>query len=180
MKNLIVLFAPLMAALLITGCASKPPAGPSANDMLADAKGKAPAGTIVGQAIVKGSKDSSAQSRAEQSALSQIKRGLTYIASEMIDEQAAAGGLTASVATELKQNVSTALSRATLENTVKVESGADGAFVAYAVYYIDKGEALKEFTKAVNAAKEVVSARNFNTNTFDATFAKAAAREWKN
>jgi len=170
MKKVIVLIAALLAALFIVGCASKPPAGPTAAELLSSAKGNAPPGALVGQATSKGN--------AEQSAVLQIVRGLQYIASEMIDEQTAGGRLTSSVAADFKSNVNSALTRVAID-AVKVESGA-GSDMNYAVYALERGEALKVINKVTNAAKEVVAAGNFNTNNFDAAFAKAAAREWKN
>jgi outer membrane murein-binding lipoprotein Lpp len=170
MKKLMVLTAALLAALFIVGCASKPPAGPTAAELLSSAKGNAPGGTLVGQATSKGN--------AEQGAINQLARGLTYIAGEMIDEQAAGGRLTAGVAAEFKQKVNLGLTRVAID-AIKVESGA-GSDGNYAVYALDKTEALKSLTKAVNAAKEEVAAGNFNLNNFDAAFAKAVMREWKN
>ena len=176
MKKFIILVAALLAAMLIVGCASKPaaPTGPSASELLAEAKGSAPAGTIVGQATSK-----SGKSRAEQNAMSQIIRGLIYIVGEMIDEQAAGGRLTASAASDLKESVSSILSRAGLSDVVKVDSGASAAGEGWAVYSLSKADALKEITKAVNLAKESVSAGNFNFNNFDAKFAAALTKEWK-
>ena len=170
MKKLTMIFASLAAVLFIAACASKPPAGPTAAELLSSAKGNAPGGALVGQATSKGN--------AEQAAMLQLVRGLTYIAGEMIDEQAAAGRLTAGAASDFKSNVNTALTRVTID-AVKVESGA-GSDGNYAVYALDKGEALKVITKVTNAAKEVVAAGNFNLNNFDAKFNAAAMREWKN
>ena len=176
MKKLIVLIAALLAALLIVGCASKPaaPTGPSAAEMMSDAKNNAPSSALVGQATSKSGKD-----RAEQNALLQIVRGMTYIVGEMVDEQAAGGRLTATVAADFKVAVNSALSRANLGNAVKVDSGVSAASEGWAVFYLDKGETQKEITKAVNLAKESVAAGNFNFSNYDAKFAVAAAREWK-
>jgi len=174
MKKFIVLIAALFAALLIAGCASKPaaPSGPSAAELMASAKDKAPAGVLIGQATGKGSVD--------QVALRQIIRGMTYIVGEMADEQSAAGRLSAGVASEFKQTVATILSRANLGNAVKVEVGTGAGDMGYAVFYLDKAEALKEITKAVNLAKESVAAGNFNFSNFEAKFAIAITKEWKN
>ena len=172
MKKLIVLMAALFAALVIVGCKTPPPAGPSAAELLASAKGNAPDGVLVGLATAKGS--------AEQTAMSQIKRGMIYIVGEMIDEQAAGGRLSASAANDLKTSVNSILSRASLANVVKVDSGLSAAGDGWAVYYLSKADTLSEITKAVNLAKESVAAGNFNLNNFDAKFAAAIAREWKN
>jgi len=176
MKKLIVLIAALLAALLIAGCASKPaaPTGPSAAELLSNARGGAPDGVLVGQATAKGGS-------ADQTAMRQLLRAMSYLAGEMIDEQAAGGRLTSSAASDFKVNVSTMISRSTLTGAVKVDSGTSAAGDGWAVYYLDKGEALKELNKAVGLAKEqVAGTSNFNTNNFDAKFALAAAREWKN
>jgi len=175
MKKFVVLIATLLAALLIVGCASKPsaaPSGPSAAELLASAKEKAPSGVLVAQATAKGS--------AEQTALRQLLRAMTFIVGEMIDEQSAAGRLSAGVASEFKANVSTLISKASLGKAVKVESGTGAGDMGYAVYYLGKAETLAEITTAVNLAKEQVSAGNFNFNNFDVKFAAAIAREWKN
>jgi len=182
MKKLIVLIAALLAALLIAGCASAAPAassGPSASELLASAKNNAPLGTLVGQATATAGKDKDAAvKRAEQNAVLQLVRGMNYIVGEMIDEQAAAGRLTAGVASDFKTNVQTALTR-TASDAVKVESGIGAGDVGYAVYYLTKDETQKVLTKATNAAKEVVAAGNFNFSNFDAKFSAAANREWK-
>ena len=179
MKKLFVLFAALLAALFVVGCASKPPAGPTAAELMAEAKSGAPNGTLVGQATARGTKDASAQRQAEQRAVNQIKRALTFIVGELVDAQVQSGRVSSSVSGELKQTASAALDKAALGGVQKVESGADATFVAWAVYSLSKDEALKEVTKAVNAAKEKVSAGNFNLNDFDAKFTAAATREWK-
>jgi len=182
MKKMFVLVAALLAALLIVGCASKPaaPTGPSASELLSSAKGNAPDGALVGQATGRaGSADDSIK-RAEQNAALQLIRAMTYIAGEMIDEQSAAGRLSAAVAADFKTNVQTALSRTAIGGeAVKVESGA-GSDMGYAVYYLTKADTQKILTKVVNLAKESVAAGNFNFSNFDAKFAAAAAREWKN
>jgi PBP1b-binding outer membrane lipoprotein LpoB len=176
MKKLIVLIAVLMAALLVVGCVTKPPApsGPSAAELMAEAKNSAPSGSLVGQATSK-----SGQQRAEQNALLQIIRGMQYIAGEMIDEQSAMGRLSATTATDLKNGVNSVLSRASLANVKKVDSGVSAAGEGWAVYALDKEETQKELTKAVNLAKESISAPNFDFRNFEAKYTAAAAREWK-
>jgi PBP1b-binding outer membrane lipoprotein LpoB len=174
MKKLVVLIAVLTAALFIAGCTTPPPApsGPSAAELLASAKDKAPSGALVGQATAKGS--------AEQTAMRQILRALIYISGEMIDEQSAMGRLSATIASDLKQSVSTILSRSPLSSAVKVESGMGAGDMGYAVFSMSKADAQTELTKAVNLAKEQVSAPNFDFRNFDAKFTAAAARDWKN
>jgi len=181
MKKFIVLIAALLAALFIAGCASKPaaPSGPSASDLLASAKGNAPSGVLVGQAVAKqGSKEDSIK-KAEQNAMLQILKAIQYIATEMVDEQTTSGRISAANSAEFKQTLNLAISRSSIGDAVKVESGAGAGDTGYAVYYLDKAGALKIFNVAVTAAKEAVSARNFNNDNFDSWFAKAAAREWK-
>ena len=102
------------------------------------------------------------------------------IAGELVDGQVQSGRVATSVSGELKQTVNTALDRAGLSGVQKVNSGVDAAFRAWAVYSLNKDEALKEITTAVTAAKENIAAGNFNpSNGFDDAFAKAAAKEWK-
>jgi len=179
MKKLIVLTAALLAALFIVGCASTP-TGPSASDLMSSAKNNAPAGTLVGQAIGTAGKDQAAATKkAEQNAANQLVRGLSYIVSEMIDEQSAGGRVSAAVAPEFKQKINVGLSRVSIAEAVKVDSGVGSGDVGWAVYYLTKDEAQKILTKVVNLAKEEVAAGNFNFSNYDAMFAKAAAREWK-
>jgi len=183
MRKVIVVLAALLAALFVAGCTSAPSAAsaPSASDKLAEVKASAPAGTLVAQATGTAGKDKdAAQKKAEQNAALQLVRALGYVAGEMIDEQAAAGRLSAGVASEFKQKVNTALTKVSIAEAVKVESGVAAGDVGYAVYYLDKGEAQKVLTKAVNAAKEEVAAGNFNFGNYDAKFAAAAGKEWKN
>jgi PBP1b-binding outer membrane lipoprotein LpoB len=182
MKKLIVLIAALLAALLIAGCTSKPaaPTGPSASELMASAKGNAPDGVLVAQATGRGGSKEDAIKKAEQNAILQLVRGMSYIVSEMIDEQAAGGRLSASIASDFKSNIQTSLTRVSLAEVVKVESGTGAGDVGYAVYYLDKAETQKVLTKVVNAAKEVVAAGNFNFSNYDAKFAAAITKEWKN
>jgi hypothetical protein len=178
MKKLIVLIAALLAAMLIVGCVSTP-SGPSASEMMASAKNNAPSGTLIGQAIGTAGKDRDAAiKKAEQNAVLQIVRGLQYLVGDMIDEQSASGKVSAAVAPEFKQKVNLGLTRVSLVEVVKVESGAAGD-TGYAVYSLNKTEAQKVLVKVVNAAKEEVAAGNFDFNNYDASFNKAAAREWK-
>ena len=175
MKKLIVLIAALLAAMLIVGCASKPaaPSGPSAAELLASARSNAPDGVLVGQATAKGA--------ADQTAMRQLLRAMNYLVGEMIDEQTTAGRLSAGAASDFKVSVTTIISRSTLPGAVKVDSGVSAAGDGYAVYYLEKGETLKEINKAVGLAKEQVGGTsNFNTSNFEAKFAATAAREWKN
>jgi curli biogenesis system outer membrane secretion channel CsgG len=176
MKKFIVLITALLAALLIAGCASKPaaPTGPSAAELMSDAKNSAPSDAIVGQATARSGKD-----RAEQNAINQIVRGLGSLVAEMVDEQSAAGRLSATVASDFKQAVVTALSKSNLGSVKKVDSGVSAAGEGWAVYALGKAETLAEVTKAVNLAKETVAAGNFNLSNFDAKFAAAAGKEWK-
>jgi len=171
-----VLIATLLAALLIVGCASKPaaPTGPSAADLMSDAKNNAPSGALIGQATSKSGKD-----RAEQNAMLQIVRGMNYIVGEMVDEQVSAGRVSGGVASDFKQAISTALSKSNLANVTKVDSGVSAAGEGWAVYSQSKADTQKEITNAVNMAKRDVAASNFNFDNFSAKFDAAAAREWK-
>jgi len=176
MKKLIVLIAVLAAALFIVGCAST---GPSASDKVSDAKSGAPAGALIASGTAsEGSKEAS-EKKAKDRAMFAIVKGLTFIAGELVDDAVSAGKLASADGTELRQNISTALSRSALNRIVKVDSGVVGKNEAWCVYYLEKSDALKEIDQAVASAKEKVSARNFNTDGFDAKFRAAAARDWK-
>ena len=174
MKKLIVMAAALLAALFIVGCAST--GGPVASDLMSNAKGDAPDGTLVGQATA------GSVQQAEQRAKLQLVKGLAYIAKELIDEQVASGRLSNSVSSDFQTYVNTALTNSSLSSAVKVGSGTDTTKEkkAWAVYYLERGDALKEVNAAVTAAKKEVAAGNFNTDNFNAKFAAAISREWKN
>ena len=174
MKKLIVLIAALMAALLIAGCATKPPAptGPTAADLIADAKSGASG--VVAHAT------SSSQSAAEQNAINNLKRGLKFIVGELADAQVKSGRLTSDLAGGVKQNMATALDRIPPSGAVKVGSGVDGANRGWAVYSINQDSALQLITTAFNAIKDSVPVGNFTpSNGFADQFNKAAAQEWK-
>ena len=179
MKKLFVLFAVLLAALFVVGCASKPaapaaPAGPSAAELMASAKGGAPMGVLVGQATA------SSQTTAQNNAVIQVKRGLKAIVVELVDAQVTAGAVASSVSTQLKQAMSAAIDGTTIGGIVKVDSGADVTGRGWAIYSLTKDEALKVITSAANEAKENVAAGNFAPSSgFDNVFAKAAGMEWK-
>ena len=179
MKKLIVLVAVLLAALFVVGCASKPsappaPTGPSAAELLAEAKGKAPMGVLVGQAT------GSSQPAAQTNAQGQLKRAMNYIAGQLVDAQVSAGRVSSAVSADLKSNIATALDRGAVENAKRVDSGADGSGRGWAVYSLDKASALQLITTAADAAKTVVAAGNFNPSQgYDDAFGRAAAMEWK-
>jgi len=180
MKKLIVLIAALLAAMFVVGCATKGPTGPTAADMIADAKSGAPMGSLIGTATSQGTKDASARSKAEQNAVNKIKMALSYIVSELVDAQVTSGRVSSSDASGIKQTVATVIDRTAVTGVKKVDSGADASFRAWAVYSLDKASALQSITSAVTTAKDAVSVGNFNPNNgFDDVFAKAAAREWK-
>jgi len=180
MKKLFVLFAVLLAALFVVGCASKPPAGPTAAELMAEAKSGAPMGALVGQATAQGSKDNSAVNKAEQNAMGQIKKGLVSIVAEMLTAQVQEGRLQSATAEEFRTSVNGLLQMASLTGIQRVDSGNDAAFKSWAIVALSKAEALKEITSAVNAAKRDVSgSSNFSLDGFDAAFAKAADKEWK-
>ena len=177
MKKVIVLIAVLLTALFAVGCASKPapaPSGPSAADLMAGAKGSAPMGALVGQAAAGN------QTTAERNAMNQLKRAMNYIAGQLVDAQVQSGRVSSAVSSDLKTNIATALDRGSLEGAQKVDSGADSTGRGWAVYSIDKANALKLITAAVNTAKDAVSAGNFNPNQgYDDAYNKAAGMEWK-
>jgi len=181
MKKFSVIVAAFIAALFIAGCASSAPAssGSTANDLMSSAKNNAPIGTLVGQGSVKEKDKDASEKKARERAYFQLVRGLSYITKEMIDEQVASGRLSSSVSGDFERLVATALSRSSLGNAVRQESGFGADNTAYCVFYLTKADALKEVTNAVNAAKEQVAAGNFNLDNFDAKYAVAAAREWK-
>jgi len=176
MKKVIVLIAALLAALFVVGCktaAPAAPAGPSASELMASARGGAPMGVMVGQGTA------SSQRQAEQNAANRLKRGLGYIAEQLVDAQVQSGRLAASVSGDLKSTMNAALENVSI-SAQRVDSGADSTGRGWAVYSLDKASALQAVTAAANAAKEKVAAGNFNpSNGFDDAYAKAAAMEWK-
>jgi hypothetical protein len=180
MKKLIVMIAALLAALLIAGCASKPPAGPSASELMASAANNVPPGVLVGQATATAGKDKDAAAKkAESNARFQLVRAMSFIAKDLVDDAVSAGKLTSSVAEPFYQSITVALGRSTFRDVVKVDSGFGAGDTAWAVYYLDKANVLKELNQAVNAAKELHAAGPFNTNGFDAKYSIYSAREWK-
>jgi len=97
----------------------------------------------------------------------------------MVDAQVSAGRVDSSVSGSLKQAINNALDKAALNGAVKVASGADSAFVSWAIFSLNKDEALKEISTAVTSAKTVVSAGNFNLSDFEAKYPLTASKEWK-
>jgi len=174
MKKLTVLIAALVAVLFIAGCAST---GPTVNDKLSEAKSSAPAGALIGQGSAKEGSKEAAEKKAKDRAYFALVKGLNFIASDIVDEAVTAGRLTAADATALKQNIQSALSRSALNRAVKVDAGTIGKDEAWAVYYLEKADALKEIDAAVAASNPP---RGFNTNAFESKFPAAANREWKN
>jgi len=181
MKKFVVLIVALLVALFIVGCASNAPTGPSASELMASAKSNAPDGTLIGQGLATGSaKERDATLRkSEQSARLALVKGMVSIVRDLIDESVTAGRLSASVSDEFRQIVTGLLGRSALNSAVKQDQGFGAGDTAWTVYYMEKGEVLKEINNAVNLAKKEVAAANFNTNSFDAKYAAAIAREWK-
>jgi hypothetical protein len=177
MKKLIVLIAALTAVLFIAGCVTS---GPTVSDKLSEAKNSAPPGTLVGQGSAKEGSKEAAEKKAKDRALFALIKGMMFIANDLVDEAVTAGRIASADGTILKQNITEALSRSALNRVTKVDAGTIGKDEAWAVYYMTKDDVLKEIDAAVNSAKEKVSARNFNTNNFDAKYPIAASREWKN
>jgi len=177
MKKLIVMIAALTAAMFIVGCAST---GPSAGELMGSAKNSAPEGTLIGQATAKESSKDASLKKSQERALGQIVRGMSFIVSELVDDQVASGRLSENVKDEFKRLVISTLSISSLSTVVKQDQGFGAGETAWSVYYIERADALKEVTNAVNAAKQEVAAGNFNLNDFDAKFKLAAARDWKN
>jgi PBP1b-binding outer membrane lipoprotein LpoB len=177
MKKLSVLIAALLAALFIAGCATT---GPSASDMLAEAKNKAPDDSLVGQGTGTAGKDTDAAAKkAEENAKFQFRRAMSWIVKEMVDDAVTAGRLTSGVAEDFRQSINTAITRVQLTGATKADAGIAAGNVAWAVYYMEKGDALKAVTACVNAAKQDHPAGAFTLDGFDAKFKAAAAREWK-
>ena len=178
MKKLSVLIAALLAALFIAGCAST--GGPSASDMLAEAKNKAPEGSLVGQGTGTAGKDTDAAAKkAEENAKFQFRRAMSWIVKEMVDDAVTAGRLSSGVAEDFRQSINTAITRVQLTGATKADAGIAAGNVAWAVYYMEKGDVLKAVTACVNAAKQDHPAGAFNLDGFDAKFKAAANREWK-
>jgi len=191
MKKFTVPIAVLSAALFAAGCASSPerpsadagppePAGPSADELMSGARNSAPAGTLVGQATAKEESKEASETKAEQNARYQLVMGMSFITEELINAQVASGRLPDSVSEDFRRNAVNALSMSALGSAEKLDSGFGADDTAWCVYYMLKGDTLKEINRAVSAAKQTVAAGNFNTNDFDAIFDDAAAMEWKN
>jgi len=179
MKKSILLVAVLLSALFIAGCASAP-AGQSSNEMMSSAKNNAPDGSLIGQGTAKEKDKDASMKKAESNARFQLVRAMSYIVKELVDDAVSAGRLTTGVAEDFRQSINTALTRSILGNAVKQDSGFGADNTAWVVFYLSKGDTLKEINNAVNAAKELHAAGPFNTNGFDAKFDAAIAREWKN
>jgi len=182
MRKVIVIVAVLLTAVFVAGCSSVAPAAPvpSASELLASAKASAPGDTLVGQGTAKESSKEASEKKAKDRALFAIVKAEIAIVKELIDDQVASGRLSSSVADEFRQNITTALSRSSMSSVVKQDAGFGAGDEAYAVYYLSKGDTLKEINAAVNAAKQEVAAGNFNTSGFDAKYTAAIAKEWKN
>ena len=173
MKKLTVLIAALTVALFIAGCVTS---GPTVSDKLNDAKGSAPPGTLVGQGSAKESSKEAAEKKAKDRAYFALVKGLTFIAKDIIDDAVTAGRLTTADADALKINVQSAIARSALNRAVRVDAGTIGKDEAWAVYYLDKADALKEIDAAVAASSPP---RGFNTNSFESKYPAAANRDWK-
>jgi len=174
MKKLIVTIAALTAALFIAGCATS---GPTVSDKLSEAKSSAPAGTLIGQGSAKESSKEAAEKKAKDRAYFALVKGITFIAKDIIDDAVTAGRLATGDADALKLNVQNAIARSALNRAVKVDAGTIGKDEAWAVYYMEKADVLKEIDAAVAASN---APRGFNTNSFEAKYPAGANREWKN
>jgi len=175
MKKLMVMIAVLTAALFIAGCATT--GGPTVSDKLSEAKSNAPAGVLIGQGTAKESSKEAAEKKAKDRAIFALVKGMNFIATDIVDDAVTAGRLTTADATTLKQSISSALTRSALNRAVKVDSGTIGKDEAWAVYYLDKADVLREIDAAVAASNPP---RGFNTNSFDSKYPAAANRDWKN
>ena len=177
MKKLIVMIAALLAALFIVSCAST---GPTASEMMSSAKNSAPDGALVGQATAKEkSKDASAK-KAEETAKFQLRRAMSFIVKELVDDAVTAGKLSSGVAEDFRQSINVALTRVQLNGAVKQDSGFGAGDTAWAVYYMEREDVRRAVNAAVDAAKKEHPAGAFNTDGFNAKYAAAVNREWKN
>jgi predicted nucleic-acid-binding protein len=172
MKKIAWMIAAFCAVLVIVGCAS----GPSASEMMRSAKSSAPDGTLIGQA------SGSVATKAETDAKYQVTRAIGFIVQEMINEAVEAKVIAYTPAEEFRQSVNTALLRNNLSAAVKQDSGVGAGKVYWAVYYLEKADAIKVINSAVTAAKELhPAAAAFSTEAgINKAFNAAANREWKN
>jgi len=172
MKKIAVIIAALLAALVVAGCASTPPA----SDMMANAKNNAPADALVGQAT------GDSEQKAEANAKYQLARAMGEMVKDMVNAAVTAGVFQSATAETFRQGVNTALIRNNLIGAVKLGAGVGSGKVYWAVYSMDKAEVIRVINNAVNASKQVNTAANAFTidKWIDNAYKTYQAREWKN
>jgi len=164
MKKIFGVVLPLCAALVLFGCASKPPISKGMPFNIANARRSAPEDVIVG--IGNAQMGTVAQSRniAATRARAEISNTLDSMVKNMVRDYTASSEVDPKSALAFQENITVTLSKSNLSGAVIVVEEPDNDGQWWCVMHLSKANAAREITQAQTAAKLAVPAMS----SFDA------------
>jgi hypothetical protein len=189
MRKPLYLYLVMAAALVLTGCATKPDTAAAASpprlegvpESINKAYQNASDEVLVGIGMYMVGKDASkmsfAKTMAETRARADISRQLQTIMKNMIDDYTAANEADPSAILSFQEDVNRSLSRAELKGSRIMAMDTDPKGLLYVAVQYDKAAAAKEYNAAADAAKLAVpAALAFDALTrMETAFSKQAA-----
>jgi len=164
MKKIFVAILPLCAALILFGCASKPPKSGGMPYNIANARRNAPAGVIVGIGNAKMGTVAQSRNIAQTRARAEISNVMDSMVKNMVRDYTASSEVDPKAALAFQENITVTLSKSNLSGAVIINEEPDSDGQWWCVMHLSKENVAKEITQAQAAAKLAVPAMS----SFDA------------
>jgi hypothetical protein len=158
MKKFFVAILSLCAALIIFGCASKPPASSGMPLKIATARRDAPADVLVGIGDAKMGTDSQSRNIAATRARTEISNIMDSMVKNMVRDYTASSEVDPNAALAFQENITVTLSKSDLSGAVIwiEEREKDGHW--WVVVHLSKANVVKEISQAQATARLAVPA----------------------
>jgi hypothetical protein len=158
MKKFFVVILSLCAALILFGCASKPPASSGMPTRVANARRDAPEDVIVGIGNAKMGTVAQSRNIAATRARAEISNIMDSIVKNMVRDYTATSEVDRQAAVAFQENITVTLSKADLSGAVIwfEETDKDGQY--WCVMHLGKADIVKEISQAQASARLAVPA----------------------
>ena len=180
MKKIFVAVLPLCAALVLFGCASKPPASSGMPSNIANARRNAPEDVLVGIGNAKMGTVAQSRNIAATRARAEISNTLDSMVKNMVRDYTASSEVDPQAALSFQENITVTLSKSQLSGAViqVEEPDRDGQW--WCVMYLSKASVAREISQAQAAARLAVPAMaSFNAEArMNDAFEQARKEGW--
>jgi len=180
MKKIFGVVLLLCAALVIFGCASKPPASSGMPYNIANARRNAPEDVLVGIGNAKMGTVAQSRNIAATRARAEISNSLDSMVKNMVRDYTASSEVDPQAAIAFQENITVTLSKSDLSGAVIMNEEPDKSGEWWVVMYLSKANVVKEITQAQAAARLAVPAMaSFDAEKrMDDAFEQARKEGW--